>query len=320
MTATVYNLFTKEIITTEICLDLPSDLPEQLVKLIKRMPEKRDYILSCQNENLPNYVGYCVQYTGKDADRSEFPFPCPNYKSKATVLGLGILNGKEADSFMFMDRKYQVTFNRLTQIKIIYTRSDLVAHDDYIEFYDKNVSINIIYNDNEIKDKFRSKKWEGCPSYFRRVKAYEKLKSLGFKVKRNYQMTRVKFVIFQNELIAIFPDEIHSSMMPELVMSYQHIGQHGPASRKLLRCKAATKDQYSDLLKELVAIGYNDLKIMNEISIGDIVKHRSGDTGTVLKESENMFLVWRTDIKFATWYFKDELRRLRGPKKLDTLR
>lgn len=187
MTATVYNLFTKEVILTNVCLDLPSDLPKELVSLIGRYPEKRDYILSCQNKELPHYVGYCSQYTGKDADRSEFLFPCPNYKSDTTILGLGILNGKEADSFMHIDRKYRVTFNKLSAVKIIYTRSDLVAHDDYITALNKEVSINIVYNESELEndglyDKTRSK-WGGCPSYRRRVRAFEKLKALGFDVK-----------------------------------------------------------------------------------------------------------------------------------------
>ncbi len=187
MTATVYNLFTKKVILTNICLNLPSDLPEELIALIGRYPEKRDYILSCQNENLPHYVGYCTQYTGKDADRSEFPFPCPNYKSDTTILGLGILNGKEADSFMHMDKKYRVTFNKLSTIKIIYTRSDLVAHDDYIAALNKKVSINIVFSDDDLNDEYATIKadgnWGGCPSYKRRLKAFEKLKSLGFKVK-----------------------------------------------------------------------------------------------------------------------------------------
>jgi len=187
MTAIVYDMFTKNRIVTATCLDLPSDLPEELIALIKRMPEKRDYILSCQKPELPNYVGYCTQYTGSDVDRSDFPFPVPNYKSNATILGRGILDGKEADSFMHMDRKYQVTFKKLSKIKVIYTRSDLVAHDDYIECYNKNVSINIIYSEIEKTDvDFTIKadgNWGGCPSYKRRVKAYEKLKALGFKVK-----------------------------------------------------------------------------------------------------------------------------------------
>jgi hypothetical protein len=77
-------------------------------------------------------------------------------------------------------------------------------------------------------------------------------------------MTRVKFVIFQKELLAIFPDEQFNHWNKDTVTCYQTVGQHGEASKSLLRCKAATKDQYSDLLKELVAIGYDDLKVMNK--------------------------------------------------------
>ena len=186
MTAIIFNMFTKERIVTETCLDLPSDLPQALIDLIKRIPEKKDYILKCQDRNLPNYVGYCTQYTGNDVDRSDFPFPCPNYKSNATVLGLGILNGQEADSFMHMDRKYKVTLNRLSKIKVIYTRSDLIAHDDYISQLNKNVSINIVYGKFEVMDDGLLSKediWGGCPSYKRRLKAFDKLKALGFKVK-----------------------------------------------------------------------------------------------------------------------------------------
>lgn len=153
MSAKIYDFFTKKELITDICLELDSDLPNQLKELIKRIPDKKDYILNCQSENLPNYVGYCTQYTGKDVNRSEFPFPCPNYKSNHTTLGLGILNKKKTDSFMHINKKYQVTFNKLNKIKTIYTRSDLVAHDDYIRFYNKKISINIIYNKQEYNDK-----------------------------------------------------------------------------------------------------------------------------------------------------------------------
>jgi hypothetical protein len=187
MTAIVYNMFTKERIITETCLDLPNGLNQELIDLISRYPEKKDYILKCQDKNLPHYVGYCTQYTGNDEDRSALVIPCPNYESNATVLGLGILDGKEADSFMHMDKKYRVTFAKLSKIKVIYTRSDLVAHDDYIELLNKNVSIYIVYdkaelNNDGLYDKADSK-WGGCPSYKRRLRAYDKLKALGFKVK-----------------------------------------------------------------------------------------------------------------------------------------
>ena len=64
-------------------------------------------------------------------------------------------------------------------------------------------------------------------------------------------ITKVKFVIFQKEIIALFPDDVTGN----LINSYQHIGQHGSASKSLLRCKRATK--YQDLLQELTDIGYN---------------------------------------------------------------
>jgi len=77
-------------------------------------------------------------------------------------------------------------------------------------------------------------------------------------------MTKVKFVIFQNELVAMFPKEQFNHWDTSTCMSYSHIGQHGEASKSLMRCKAATKEQYEPLLKELIRIGYDDLKIMNK--------------------------------------------------------
>lgn len=185
MSAIVYDIFTKARIITHDDLNLPDGLPDELIKLIKRMPERRDYILSCQDADLPNYVGYCLQYSGKDADRTKCPFPVPNYKSTAKTVGMGILNGQEADSFAYMDRKYKVTFNSLNSLKTIYTRSDLVAHDEYIGQLNKNVKIFVVYNTVELTDEDYThrmdSKWGGCPSYKRRVKAVEKLKALGFK-------------------------------------------------------------------------------------------------------------------------------------------
>lgn len=68
------------------------------------------------------------------------------------------------------------------------------------------------------------------------------------------ETTRVKFVIFQKEIIALFPDHVTGK---NLIDSYQHIGQHGSASKSLLRCKRATKGQYENLYQELIEIGYN---------------------------------------------------------------
>lgn len=73
-------------------------------------------------------------------------------------------------------------------------------------------------------------------------------------MKHDTEKTLVKFVIFKGELIALFPK------IPEnngRILSYQRIGQHGPADKSLLRCKKATPEQYNPLKKELESIGYN---------------------------------------------------------------
>jgi len=75
-------------------------------------------------------------------------------------------------------------------------------------------------------------------------------------------MTKVKFVIFKKELVALFPKE-NATTYDDSIMSYAKIGQHGSASKGLMRCKKATKEQYIPLYLELLAIGYDDLLIMN---------------------------------------------------------
>lgn len=77
------------------------------------------------------------------------------------------------------------------------------------------------------------------------------------------EKTRVKFIIFNNEIIALFPDLIESGH--RRIESYAHIGQHGSASRNLMHCKAATKDQYQSLQHELESPPYHyNLLIMNK--------------------------------------------------------
>lgn len=77
-------------------------------------------------------------------------------------------------------------------------------------------------------------------------------------------MTRVKFIIFQEEIVAIFPDEQFNHWNIKTCMCYAHIGQHGEISKSRMKCKSASKEQYIELLKELERIGYDDLKIMNK--------------------------------------------------------
>ena len=67
--------------------------------------------------------------------------------------------------------------------------------------------------------------------------------------------TRVIFRVFKDgEIIALFPD-MHTGR--GLIGSYMHIGQHGDASPLIVNdTKLATREQYEELYKELVKIGY----------------------------------------------------------------
>lgn len=93
--------------------------------------------------------------------------------------------GSMSDSFMWLDTKYGVTKELLKIFKfykypyIIFTRSDLVAHDDYLALLDKklcSVQFSIAGNNN----RFTRIIEPGAPSYDRRLKALRKLADAGF--------------------------------------------------------------------------------------------------------------------------------------------
>lgn len=71
---------------------------------------------------------------------------------------------------------------------------------------------------------------------------------------------KVVFRKFKNgEIIALFPGEEWSRGM---ITSYQHIGQHGGADPLIVYdTKLATPEEYAPLLAELVAIGYDNLRV-----------------------------------------------------------
>lgn len=76
-------------------------------------------------------------------------------------------------------------------------------------------------------------------------------------------MTQVIFrkYVDENEIIALFPNEIANSNGE--CGSYMHNGQHSPADYKVVieNTTAATKEEYTPLYNELVAIGYDDLQV-----------------------------------------------------------
>lgn len=108
--------------------------------------------------------------------------------------------GSMSDCFMWMDRKYRVTYELLKVLKfyqypyIVFTRSDLAAHDEYIEVMDRDLcSIQFsICGGNEKLSRILE---PGSPSIERRLTALKKLNEEGF-----WTTVRV------NPLFPIYPD------------------------------------------------------------------------------------------------------------------
>ena len=93
--------------------------------------------------------------------------------------------GSMSDSFMFMDKKYKVTqeFLRILDYYnypyIIFTRSDLIAHDDYLNLLNPDlcsVQMSIASTDDKLNKIIEP----GTPSAKRRLKALQKLTRNGF--------------------------------------------------------------------------------------------------------------------------------------------
>lgn len=70
-------------------------------------------------------------------------------------------------------------------------------------------------------------------------------------------ITDVIFKVFpEGDVIAFFPGLAATSKSWQC-LSYQHVGQHGPADVSLIsKMKKATPEQYADLLDELEGQGY----------------------------------------------------------------
>lgn len=108
--------------------------------------------------------------------------------------------GSMSDSFMWMDQKYKVTQELLKILKyynypyIVFTRSDLVAHDDYLKLLDPQIG-SVQFSMSSINDEMIKKIEPGAPSAKRRLKALQKLNETGV-------WTTVRI----NPLFPIYPD------------------------------------------------------------------------------------------------------------------
>jgi DNA repair photolyase len=92
--------------------------------------------------------------------------------------------GSMSDSFMWMDTKFKVTQELLKILSyynypyVIFTRSDLVAHDDYLKLLDPKLAA-IQFSMSSTNETLIRKIEPGAPSVKRRLKALEKLADAG---------------------------------------------------------------------------------------------------------------------------------------------
>ena len=76
-------------------------------------------------------------------------------------------------------------------------------------------------------------------------------------------MTKVKFYKEGKSVLAVFPEEIADGQYN--MLCYAHLGQHSACSKEYIRNKKlAIKEEYKELLSELINQGYDDLTILNK--------------------------------------------------------
>jgi DNA repair photolyase len=108
--------------------------------------------------------------------------------------------GSMSDSFMWLDQKYKVTQELLKILNfyqyphVIFTRSDLVATDDYMKLLDPKLSA-VQFSISSLNEPLIRKMEPGAPSAKRRLLALQKLSKAGF-------WTTVRI----NPLFPIYPD------------------------------------------------------------------------------------------------------------------
>jgi len=108
--------------------------------------------------------------------------------------------GSMTDSFMWSDKKYGVTKELLKLLQyynypnIIFTRSDLVAHDDYLNVMSPQLT-SVQMSISSVNDEMNRAIEPGAPSAKRRLQALKKLGAHGF-------WTTVRI----NPMFPIFPD------------------------------------------------------------------------------------------------------------------
>ena len=87
------------------------------------------------------------------------------------------------------------------------------------------------------------------------------------------EITKVIFKIFDDEVIAVFPEEIWGYKCDEC-SSYMHVGHHGAVSVGFMKkLSNATPEKYYSLFTELQSIGYNLNVCKRFTSKMDFIRH-----------------------------------------------
>ena len=113
--------------------------------------------------------------------------------------------GSMSDSFMWLDKQFRVTHELMKILSfynypsLIFTRSDLVAEDEYIEVMRPELT-QVQFSMSSTNEKLTRQIEPGAPSPARRLAALKKLKENGFKT-----LVRI------NPLIPHFPDGYYSN-------------------------------------------------------------------------------------------------------------
>lgn len=168
--------------------------------------------------------------------------------------------GSMSDSFMLMDRKYKVTHELLKILKfyqypyVIFTRSDLVAHDEYIDVIDPRIAavqFSISGNNEELTKMIEP----GAPSIKRRFKAIKKLNESGI-----YSTVRI------NPLFPSFPD----GYFTDFDSVYERFGKDIPRFNLFDIEKAR---EFMDMMKEAKVKSFlAGVVRLNQTSISQISK------------------------------------------------
>lgn len=198
----VYNLFTKQAV--HLAVDLPEATPLWSFDRIKeslrarysdKMPAFVEKAwLKPQTEPYRFGCAHNVQWREFKTVNWNKPHPFPMPMDPETdCIGRKVDKGG-TDPCAWIDMKYQVTLNHVRSRRgkalTIHTRSDLIAHDDYVEALDKDHHTIYIYGLQAVESVVRQLE-PGAPSNKRRGIAFDKLRGLGFNVKWIWQFKSV---------------------------------------------------------------------------------------------------------------------------------